>query len=256
MKAVILTYHRIGTSKGDDCAVASQDFERQMNFVAASGYRVIDMAVLVSALGSRDPLAGKVAVITFDDGFAETCDTVCGTLTAHRFPATFFLIGALMGQTSTWLSGNHRLIDWQGARRLIQQGFTIGSHSLTHRHLTQLTPDEARDEIAGSKRVLEDGLSVEVPFFAYPYGSWNAALRDLVSDVGYAGACTTYSGFNDLEADRFALRRLDISGEYSLSTFKRSLTFGENQMPLRREIGYYSRRLLSALRSTGAKHGS
>jgi len=240
-------YHRIGRVAAEDSAVLPHQFNRQMELLTELGYQIIELVDLVSAMKNGKPLPIRSAVITFDDGFNETCNEACPTLKKHGFPATFFLIGNLLGQCADWLAHRQRLVSLAGARLLVHEGFTVGSHSMTHCRLTELSDSAAWEEITYSKQRLEDGLGVAVRSFAYPFGYWSLKLRDLVASSGYQAACTTQSGFNGYQSDVFALRRIDIDGSYSLSKFKRSLTFGENRMSVASQLLYYSRRFLRSV---------
>jgi peptidoglycan/xylan/chitin deacetylase (PgdA/CDA1 family) len=94
------------------------------------------------------------------------------------------------------------LLAWQDA------GQEIGSHGMTHCHLTRVSPGQARAEIFDSKKMLEDLSGREVRHFCYPYGDCNAAVRDLVGEAGYATATTTEPGLNGPDADPLLLKRL------------------------------------------------
>lgn len=54
----------------------------------------------------------------------------------------------------------------------------IGSHTITHRHLTRIPVDEAKREILDSKHMLEELLGVQVGKFAPPRGYTNPELTD------------------------------------------------------------------------------
>lgn len=54
----------------------------------------------------------------------------------------------------------------------------IGSHGITHRHLTQIPEHEAKYEIETSKDMLEDLLDVDITKFAAPRGYTNDLLTE------------------------------------------------------------------------------
>jgi len=93
-------------------------------------------------------------------------------------------------------------------REWLAAGHEIGSHSMTHRNLRHVSPGDAREEIAASKKALEDRFGVEVPHFCYPFGSWNDSVRDLVAAAGYRTACTVLFGVNPPGTSPFELRRI------------------------------------------------
>lgn len=69
-------------------------------------------------------------------------------------------------------------LDWWEARKIAQQ-FEIGSHTITHRHLTKLKPDDAFMEIYHSKFMLEALFECEVTKFCPPRGYTNLGLTAL-----------------------------------------------------------------------------
>jgi len=99
-------------------------------------------------------------------------------------------------------------MDASQVRDWLAAGDDIGSHTLTHPFLTRLAPREAREEIFASKKRLEDLFGRAIEHFCYPYGDWNAAVRDWVIEGGYRTACTTEFGVNTPETSAFALKRI------------------------------------------------
>jgi peptidoglycan/xylan/chitin deacetylase (PgdA/CDA1 family) len=95
----------------------------------------------------------------------------------------------------------------------------IGAHTVTHPVLAQLPPDRQQDEIAGSRRELEDVLGRSVTSFAYPYGGpgdFDETTVSLVRDAGFDCACSTFAGRVDASTDVFRVPRVvvrDWSGE-------------------------------------------
>jgi peptidoglycan/xylan/chitin deacetylase (PgdA/CDA1 family) len=69
----------------------------------------------------------------------------------------------------------------------------IGSHTVTHRRLAQLSEKEQRDEIFGAKRSLEQVLGRPVETLAYPFGwkgtDYSDVSQKLVREAGYSCAC-------------------------------------------------------------------
>jgi peptidoglycan/xylan/chitin deacetylase (PgdA/CDA1 family) len=64
---------------------------------------------------------------------------------------------------------------------------TIGAHTVSHTRLSSLPPAAQRDEIASSKRQLEQWLGTEVTVFSYPYGRRCHYTRESISICREAG---------------------------------------------------------------------
>lgn len=94
---------------------------------------------------------------------------------------------------------------------LHDSGVEIGAHTQTHPILTTLSPDEVRQEIAGSKQHLEKAIGAPIRFFAYPNGQpgndYHETHKDIVRNMGFDAALSTQWGVSDRNTDRWQLPR-------------------------------------------------
>jgi hypothetical protein len=84
--------------------------------------------------------------------------------------------------------------------------------------LHDLNPAQIQEEIANSKKTIEEKTGCAVDSFAYPYAfpqadqDFKTRLRDTLTAAGYAnGVCTTV-GRASRGSDRFFLERLPVNG--------------------------------------------
>jgi peptidoglycan/xylan/chitin deacetylase (PgdA/CDA1 family) len=209
----LLTYHHVGPRprgvrlKG--LYVSSKLFAQQIAELKAEGHETHAFGTLRSRQ-SRP----KRIFLTFDDGFADVLEHALPILRQHRFRSIQFLVADLLGKTSEWQTSSGELsgvlMDKAQVKEWLGAGQEIGSHTSTHPRLTQLSLTQAREEISGSKKKLEDTFGISVDHFCYPYGDWNPAVRDIVAEVGYKTACITKFGVNTTESDLFALKRITV----------------------------------------------
>jgi len=75
-------------------------------------------------------------------------------------------------------------------RGLSAEGFEIGAHGVSHKHLWKLSPAELAKEINPCKPTLEDILGTEVRMFCYPRGRYDANVVRALKEAGYRGART------------------------------------------------------------------
>jgi peptidoglycan/xylan/chitin deacetylase (PgdA/CDA1 family) len=90
-------------------------------------------------------------------------------------------------------------------------GWTIGSHTRTHRMVRFLDPATLEAEINGSFDDLARRGFDAIPF-AFPYGGANHISDEataVAARAGYTCAMTMIEGDNDATTSRFALRRFD-----------------------------------------------
>jgi peptidoglycan/xylan/chitin deacetylase (PgdA/CDA1 family) len=208
----VFAYHKIASpppgAADPFLYVSPARFESQLAALKQAGW---SSASLPDTLRAGDNAVRK-AVLTFDDGMANVLENGLPPLARHQFRAIQFLVPGLLGRRNAWdiAKGDvpETLMDEAQVRDWLAAGHEIGSHSMTHRNLRHLNPAEARQEIAGSKKALEDRFGVAVGHFSYPYGAWNEAARDLVEEAGYQTASTLLFGVNTRNTPRLQLRRI------------------------------------------------
>jgi len=207
----VFTYHYIGTPpSGADpfLYVSPERFDAQLLAMRGAGYTSVSLSDFSPAVSG--PSRG--IVITFDDGARNVCDLGLEILARHRFQAIQFIVSDYIGQRNEWDAkhGNVEvpLMDDSQIRDWLAAGHRIGSHSATHRNLLKLNREEAREQIAGSKKKLEDRFGVPVEHFCYPHGRWNAMTRELAGEAGYLTACTTEFGVNTPDTPPYSLKRI------------------------------------------------
>lgn len=228
----ILAYHEVSPDPYPPFrryTVTVSEFTRQVRWLSSRGYQAIDLDMLLRARTSGDALPARPVLITFDDGFRACADQAVPVLQAYGFTATFFLVAGLMGETSRWMSEANvtlPLMSWQRARELASAGFQFGSHTLTHPNLLGLESTRRRVELCDSRSRLEDELGRPVVHFAYPYGAYDASVRDGVADAGYVTGCATRSGLSEPGEDLLALRRMTVHGHDSMLDFASRLRTG------------------------------
>jgi len=92
-----------------------------------------------------------------------------------------------------------RFLNWDEAREMQAAGMTIGSHTMTHRILSQLSPDEQRWELSQSKHVLQQNLGDSITSVTYPAGirdTFDATTEQLARELGYTMGFSFYGGVN------------------------------------------------------------
>jgi peptidoglycan/xylan/chitin deacetylase (PgdA/CDA1 family) len=155
---------------------------------------------------------GRV-LATFDDAFRSAA-RVFPQLMQRGVPVQIFVCTQYAGDgaplTIPELAGDDpaelATMTWDELRAHLEAGVAIGSHGVSHAHLTRLTDEEVRRELADSKQELEDELGRPCPDFAYPYGEHDQRVRRLVRAAGYERAY----GLREGGRDPYALRRVDL----------------------------------------------
>lgn len=204
-------------------------FTAHLDFLAAEGWATPTLGELMAA---PEQWPGRVAVITFDDGYADNFAAV-EALQRRGMRATWFIVSGSIGREPAWPADGRpdgRLLSASELRDMHASGMEIGSH--THNHVRLVEVDDAcmASELAVSKATVEDLLGAEAPGFAYPYGIWDERREAAVEQAGYRYACTTRTGWALRDSNPYRLRRLTITNSDTAGTLARKLTTGGNDV--------------------------
>ena len=220
----ILTYHNIGQppegASHPGLYLSLERFRDQLALLARHGYRGVSMDEGLPFLrGERE---GRVAIITFDDGYRDNLELALPALREHGFSATCYLVAGHIGGFNAWdseqLGVRKPLMDLARIREWLAGGMKVGSHTLTHPHLTRIDAAQRQQEIAGSKAALEDRLGGAVEHFCFPYGDHDGECVAAAAAAGYLTAVTTRRGRVRRGRSLFALPRVG-SGRRSAQLF-------------------------------------
>jgi len=117
----------------------------------------------------------KAVIINFDDGHKSQYTDAKPILDKYGFKATFYVVCNYIGNKQGYM-------DWKEVETLHKEGHDIGSHSMSHVHLSKLSKKNIKYEVGQSKKCLQDH-GIEATSFAYPFndGSYDKNILDMVS---------------------------------------------------------------------------
>jgi peptidoglycan/xylan/chitin deacetylase (PgdA/CDA1 family) len=128
------------------------------------------------------PAARVLVTTSWDDGH-QLDEKLAQELDDHGFAATFYI-----APRSAEIPSAQRLT--RAALDDIATRFEIGSHTLTHPHLTRLPLAAAVREITQGQAELQQMTGHEVISFCYPYGAYRAEHVTAVRAAGFQVART------------------------------------------------------------------
>lgn len=219
-------YHQIGepNPKGTPfrgLTVHPDDFARQMRWMRFLGYRGLSMRdVMPYVRGER---RGKVFGLTFDDGYRNVVQNAMPVLDKLGFTATNYLVANQFDGGNVWDAKIgipfSPLMTVDEMRQWAASGHEVGSHTLDHVHLPEMTPDEARRQMVESKDALEQVLGAPVTAFCYPYGDHGPEHLVMAREAGYDNATLTKRGLAKASDDPFGLPRVTVSRSTGILSF-------------------------------------
>jgi len=192
----ILVYHHVVPDHSPGALYVTPDgFEQQLKYLRDSGYRSISFSELADALEYGAPLPERPVILSFDDGWENQFQHGFPLLQKYGFTGTFYIVSGYLD--------HQNFMTTDQLNTMMAAGMVVGSHSRTHPVLAGFGGARLKDEVAGSKAWLEDHLGIAIDTFAYPYGSYTAAVAAATKAAGYRTARTVDIGTR-VSADNLA----------------------------------------------------
>jgi len=214
----ILLYHRIEEPPLPDSTAARYyispaDFAWQMQALKDWGYTTIPISLLVEAIMKGAPLPPRPVVISFDDGYESVYENAYPIMQAQGFTGVMYLVGTYVGAQG-YMDGGQILA-------MTDNGWEIGSHSMTHPHLPAIH-DQINYEAGQSKSRIasETGVSREkIETFAYPYGEIDPFVVGKVAEYGYLAAVGLGTQYVNSLDTLYYLSRIEVRNGTDLAAF-------------------------------------
>lgn len=206
--AVVLMYHRVADGGSDSTRIPLDLFAQHIGELTSGAYAVLPIPEIVDALRHGRDLPDRTVGISFDDAYASVHAAAWPRLKAAGLPFTVFV------GTGRVDRGAPDSMSWAEVRALAEDGVTIGNRTDASPHLASLPPAQAKSEIVRANTKLTDRLGMAPTLFAYPYGEYNLAIRDVVAAAGFAAAFGQQSGVAHGGSDPYAMPRFVLNARY------------------------------------------
>ncbi len=220
LRVPVLMYHRVGALPARDpygLFVSTSTFRSQMQALRDDGWTVVTLPALAKAIEGARVLPERSVVISFDDGNRDTYTAAFPILREFGYPATVFVMTGPSGNRAASYLPPELLVEMRDA------GWTLAPHTRWHEILTRVRPELAREEIVSSVDFLGREVAVREPYFAYPNGEENDAVRAMLEDAGIRYAFTIREGAVTTSSDPLALPRVRMGEDHGTETFLKRL---------------------------------
>ncbi len=229
----VLMYHRVPdapiTTK-HKTFVTKENFEKHLRFFTRRGLQAITFLDYLAFATGDKPLREfpkKPFILTFDDGYQDNFHNMLPLVRAYGYTGVLFLLGDFSVTGNMWDVGENleanRIMTTEQKQAFVDCGWEIGAHTLSHPKLPLLSDEDAMYEICEGRDRIERELQTRVIAFAYPFGTYDERIKNLVKQAGFEFGIATDTGGLTIEDDRFAVFRVNMFPEESLfSLFKKT----------------------------------
>ena len=142
---------------------------------------------------------------SFDDGL-KSCLRAAEIMNDFEAKACFFLCGSMVGETDYHQVKEFclqrlflppvKLLSWDDVDTLLKAGHEIGSHTMTHPNLAQLSAEQTQREVSDSFQLLTERVGGVIPF-SWPFGRFShfsPTASRIVFETGYQSCASAERG--------------------------------------------------------------
>ena len=179
----VLMYHELKPTPLNEFDTTPEAFASQLDWLKDNGYNTLSLEEFISYTQKGEAFPEKSVMITFDDGYCGIYDYAFPALKKRGMKATFFITASTVGGVE---GTKYPHITYAQLAEMANDGnMSIGSHTISHFRMTDLTNDALKIEAEKSKQILENFTGIKIRAIAYPEGYYNGEVIDVVKEAGY-----------------------------------------------------------------------
>ena len=206
--AVVFMYHKFGVSKYPSTSVSLDQLDAHIREFAKEKYSVEPLEFIIDTILNDGELQNNTIGISIDDADKSFYEIGWPKFKDKGMPVTLFV------NTSTIHENNKNYLNWNQIRELINEGVSIGAHSHSHYHMSDLSIEEVRKEIETSNNIFLKELGRIPSLFAFPYGEANEEIINLLKEYKYKVAFGQHSGVINETSNFYYLPRFSLNERY------------------------------------------
>ncbi|WP_024834748.1 delta-lactam-biosynthetic de-N-acetylase [Ruminiclostridium josui] len=151
----------------------------------------------------------KIIYLTFDEGYENGYTAqILDTLRDNNVKAAFFITGP-------YLKEHQDLV-----RRMVEEGHTVGNHTIHHPSLPEKSDAQIEEEVVGLERAFTEKFGAKMNFLRPPKGEYSERTLSITSKLGYCNLFWSFA-YDDWYRDK-------VRGpEYTYKVVMRNLHNGE-----------------------------
>ncbi|MDN3021782.1 polysaccharide deacetylase family protein [Streptomyces sp. S.PB5] len=174
-----------------------------LDTTAPSAARAKAPATAQARFGTVDCREVKCVALTFDAGPSEHSAELLDILKEKKVPATFFLLGKRHIEKYPEL-----------VKRMADEGHEVASHTWSHKILTQLGPDQIREELKRPNAAIERLTGRRPTLMRPPQGRTNDLVHGICRELGMSEVLWSVTA-KDYTTDDSALIRKRVLNQVS-----------------------------------------
>lgn len=201
-------YHKFGVEKYPTTSVTMDQFNQHIIEFSNKKYSVRSLEFIIDTIINDGNLPNNTIGISIDDADKSFYEKAWPEFKKNGIPVTLFV------NTSTIHDRNKNYLNWDQIRELKNEGVSIGAHSHSHYHMSDLSINEVKKEIEISNNIFLKELGSIPALFAFPYGEANQEIINLLKEYKFKVAFGQHSGVVNETSNLYYLPRFSLNERY------------------------------------------
>jgi peptidoglycan/xylan/chitin deacetylase (PgdA/CDA1 family) len=212
-----LCYHQVEPKASGKFSLSVEKFRQQLDYLRSRNFVSLNSEDIAEIMAGNRPVPENSIIITFDDGFRTVYDHAYPIMKEYGFKGIVCVYPAFIG------SG--KAMTWQQMTHLIQEGWSVESHTMTHANLTSMIEKPEAEaaffekEIVKSKSIIEQRLGNKVRYIVWPYGCYTQKSIETAKIAGYIGAMTVDGGASYSSLSPWQIKRQVVYANDDMNKF-------------------------------------
>lgn len=225
----ILMYHQIMTEKDridNDLIISAEKLDEQLKYIKQNFE-----TVFFSDLAEKKDTKNKL-IITFDDGYYNNLVYLIPLLIKYELKATICIPTELIEKDLENIPGTFMSFD--EIKSLPPENVEIALHSHSHSNYAEMSIEDAEEDMRKNIETLEKHQIKFTNILVYPYGKFpkkgiqKKRFFELFEKLNISAGLRIGNNLSSFPwKNKFEVKRINIKGSDSFTTFKRKLRFGK-----------------------------
>lgn len=218
----IILHHRVNARSWDALTTQTRVLAEQL-VALRRHYSVVKTTELVEWIRERRALPDGAVAIHFDDCYRDVYQCAAPLLKAAGAPGMMFIATGFIDTDRVFAHDEQKYaLRYENLRSeevagLERYGVEVGAHTVNHVDLGVIPAEEARWELAESKRRLEELTGHEIAVFSFPFGKESnirEEVREMVRECGFRALFSAHGGFISKDSDPYDIQRFGTNSRY------------------------------------------
>lgn len=207
--ARIMAYFTVGRDDTPASNITVEQFSAHIAELSGGNYTVLPLSDIISAYNNGSALPDNTVALTFDGGDKSILQYAIPLMEAKNLPYTLFIAPSRADQK------NSPYMDWDALKKIAKSPLaTLGLHDAVYSDLSMQSAEQIKRTLNNATSRFREKAGANPLFFAYPFGVYNKAAKDIISSYGFEAAFGQQSGVAYVGSDLFALPRFTMTENY------------------------------------------